>query len=129
MPYYSKIIVSSCVVLVCLSTMPAYAKMNFNTVGGYDDAKTTSLPILMTYLFGAGNALITANSALELNKEHPLFCMPADLMISREGFLKIFQDELKQLEKRSSLKDLSEADDALILYSGLKNRFPCDISN
>ena len=86
-----------------------------------------------TYLLGAGNAFLVANAALEVAGRPKLYCQPASLALAAADYVEIFEQSLARFREKS-LEKLSEKEaqrlldstsDEIVLFYGLRDRFPC----
>jgi hypothetical protein len=76
-----------------------------------------------TYLIGLASGLNTANSALKLNKNPPLYCLPPFLKLSASNYKEIVSLGIKDVP--ASRPDRGSMDIDGILLKKLIELYPC----
>lgn len=79
---------------------------------------------MKTYVEGLGKGFVYANVVMKIETNQSLFCIPEKLVLERENFIRILDDEIKRYEV-VSFDEAQKSPIEINLLSGLKNTFPC----
>lgn len=109
--------------LIFTSSVQAYPP-DWRFAGRYNEMRGE--PIVKTYLFGAGEAYLVANAALEVAGRQKFYCQPATLKLTAEDYVEIFEKSLDKFRaKPEALALLDTTEDGMVLFYGLLDTFPC----
>jgi len=112
----------SCFASLLLMAIPAFSM----PLKAYKVArKADTIESLENYIFGVGNGLLWANTALQAENKEPLFCNP-DLALNEDNYLALLDRQIKD-GMPSPTKTAWRDDDAIevILLRALQRTFPC----
>jgi hypothetical protein len=108
--------------LFCLSlraeiTVKAYQK----SVHSSDRDRAATMKL---YVMGVGSGIAWANTAAEKNNA-PLYCQPPNFSMNGDYYIDILDKTIKELESKTTAKELNEYPVGLIVLMGLQKSFPC----
>lgn len=94
------------------------------TVSEFEKGKMNDKDYIKTFITGVGYGFSWINTILISEGRPPLYCVPGNLVLNGDNYIRIIDDELVEDEK--SNKSYSQSSPIeLILFFGLERTFPC----
>ena len=94
------------------------------TVSEFEKGKKNDKDYIKTFITGVGYGFSWIIAILISEGRPQLYCVPGNLVLNDDNYIKIIDDELVEDEK--SNKSYSQSDSIeLILFFGLERTFPC----
>ena len=112
-------IIVSVIFTAIFFTSSAYAEF---LVKDYKKLKGSNL--MQIYVEGLGKGFVYGNVVMKIETKKSLFCKPDKLVLEKDNFIRILDDEIGR-EEAIHFDKAQEASIEILLLSGLRNTFPC----
>jgi hypothetical protein len=114
---------------ICLFALIA-AQANANmTVKDYKvrmaSKDTAKVAVTKVYVQGLAEGIFWVNAFIEKKGKEPLYCQPEKLVLDKENYVEILDEQIKTLSKGLPEKEWEELEIGLLLFHGLQDTFPC----
>jgi hypothetical protein len=76
------------------------------------------------YIMGVGSGILWANTAAAKNNA-PLYCQPPNFTMNGDYYIDILDKMIKDLESKTTAKELNEYSVGALVLTGLQQSFPC----
>lgn len=87
--------------------------------------KSKEIDIMRWFIDGLGRGFFVANVYVRMETKARLFCVPENLALEIENYIRILDDEIKRREESQGFEKVQEDPIDLLLLEGLKRTFPC----